>query len=96
MSWLDDPKLARRFGRVSWIVLAGSFVLITRFDFGAALERVMLGAMLTAVLLLNAPVFVGLYKCRDQAHTNAYRGIVLAVVLRALATVFVLWYAVPR
>jgi hypothetical protein len=96
VSWLDDPKLARRFGRVSWVLLGATFVLVTKFDFGDALEHVILGAMLTAWLLLNAPVMVGLYKCRDQAHTNPYKGIAIALAMRFVALGFVLYFAAPR
>jgi hypothetical protein len=96
MSWLDDPRLARRFARVHWIVLVAVFVVITRFDFGATGETLILGAMLSAVCFLNAPVIVGLYKSRAESGTRAYRVVALALVMRVIATGFVLWIASPR
>ncbi len=90
-SWLEDPRLARRFARVTWFVLVATFVLLTRFDFGATMEQALLAVLIVVVGVLNAPVVVGLGKSREHSHTRAFRLVVLALVMRLAATAWVVW-----
>ena len=90
-TWLDDPRLARRFARLTWVVLVTVFVLLLRLDLGAVAERAIGAALALVVVVLNAPVVVGLHKSRAEAHTTAYRLVALALVARLAATGWVLW-----
>lgn len=88
-SWIDDPHLARRLARATWVLLVAAFVLLTRFDAGPVVEHTALGALVVVVGVLNAPVAVGLYKSRSESHTRAFRMVAVALLLRALATAWV-------
>lgn len=90
-SWLDDPHLARRFARVHWLVLVATFVVMTRFSLELELRRVVVGAMIAVLVLLNAPVAFGLHKSRAEAHTRPFRMVAFALALRVAATVWVAW-----
>jgi hypothetical protein len=90
-SWLDDPRLARRLARFTWVLLVAVFVVLTRFDFGDSVERVALAGLITVVGLLNAPVMVGLWRSRDESRTSAFRLVAFALALRLLATGWVVW-----
>lgn len=89
--WLGDPLLARRFARMHWLVLVGAFVLLTRFQLGVDLHRAVLGLVGAALVVLNAPVVVGLRRSRSEAHTRAFRMVALGLGLRVMAAVWVFW-----
>lgn len=91
MTWIEDPKLARTLARITWVVLVGSFVLITKFRLeGAALSGALAG-LITVVLAMNAPVLVGLWKSRDHSRTKAYRLVAFTLVLRVCALAWVIF-----
>ncbi|HJL14583.1 MAG TPA: hypothetical protein RMH99_02935 [Sandaracinaceae bacterium LLY-WYZ-13_1] len=91
-SWIDDPKLARQLARFTWLVLVGAGVLLTRFPLAPSWERLALAGVIAAVVVMNAPVAVGLYRSRDEAETAPFRAVALAFGLRVLATAAVVWW----
>lgn len=90
-SWIDDPHIARRLARSTWIVLVAAFVLLTRFDFGSSVERAAVALVIFVVALLNAPVILGLYKSKSESHSRPFRMVAFALGMRALATAWVVW-----
>jgi hypothetical protein len=88
--WYQDPKLARTLSRLSWGVIVGGFVVLTRFDAGAQEPWALLGLVL-AVGVLNAPVVYGLRVSQRDSHTKAYRAVVVMLLLRLAATAAVVW-----
>jgi hypothetical protein len=91
-AWIDDPKLARQLARATWLVLVAAGVLLTRFPLDAVYERLALAALLVAVVVMNAPVVVGLHRSRAQSRTPAYRAVAVALGLRLLATAGVVFW----
>lgn len=90
-SWMDDPHLARRLARATWLVLVATFVLLTRFEVESSIEPLVLALVVMVVGGLNAPVALGLYKSRREAHTPAFRMVAFALLVRALAAAWVIW-----
>lgn len=95
-SWIRDPKLARTLARVTWFVLVWAFVLLTRFGMGPTARSAALALLLSVVVVLNAPVVVGLYESRAQAGSPAFRAVALMLGLRVVATVAVMWVVSAR
>lgn len=93
--WLDDPRLARRLSRVSWVVLVTVFVVLTQADLGEAAQRFVLALLLGTVAVLNAPVGVGLWGSRAEAHTPLFRLVAFALMVRIAATLWVVWSLTP-
>ena len=91
MPRLDDPKLARALSRYPWLVLVGSFVLITKFRLDGAALHAAIGGLITVVLAMNVPVLLGLLKSRAHAHTKAYKLVAFLFVLRVSALAMVIW-----
>ncbi len=94
-SWLDDPRLARRLSRLTWVVLVTAFVLLVQLDLGATAERLVVAAVLGAVGVLNAPVVVGLWKSRAEAGTPLFRMVAFALVVRLATSAWVAWVLTP-
>lgn len=90
-SWIDDPHIARRLARATWMVLVAAFVLLTRYDFGASAERGAIAAVIFAIGMLNAPVAIGLWKSRGEASSRAFRAVALALGMRVLAAAWIVW-----
>lgn len=96
MSWLDDPRVARRLARFTWVALVTAFVLLTRFDYGSTATRLAVAGLIMAVGVLNAPVVFGLWKSRAEADTLPFRLVALALGVRVLASGWVVWFLTPR
>ncbi len=90
-SWLDDPVLARRLSRYTWIVLVGGFVTLTRFDFGDTGTHAAIAAMIVLAAVLNAPVVRGLWRSRDESGTRPFRLVAFALTMRLMAVGWVVW-----
>lgn len=91
-TWIDDPKLARRLARASWVLLMATGVLLTRLRLEEPYERLALASMLVAMVVMNAPVVVGLHRSRAYAGTAPFRAVALALGIRLIATVgVVVW-----
>lgn len=86
-AWIDDPKLARQLARFTWVLLVTAAVLLTRFRLEATYERLALASLLVAVVVMNAPVVVGLYRSRAESGTAPFRAVAVALGLRLVATV---------
>lgn len=89
-SWLDDPHLARRLARFTWVVLVTAFVLVTRLDLGHVGTRAALSVVIAVVGILNAPVAIGLWRSRAEAHTRPFQLVALALLLRIAGLIWVL------
>lgn len=87
---MEDPKLARRLARASWVVLVVGFVLLTRFPLPRSGENAALGGLLAIFALLNLPVGLGLYETRAQSASPAYRAVALALTVRVLTAIGVI------
>ena len=90
-SWIEDPKLARTLARLSWMVLVGAFVILTRWRLSPTGQDAALGILVATVLTLNLPIVVGLRKSLEHTHTKAFRAVALMLVLRIAATAWVVW-----
>jgi hypothetical protein len=90
-SWLDDPHLARTLARYTWAVVVAVFVLATRFDFGVAGTFALVGALVLATAVLNAPVVLGLWRSRAYSHTRPFRIVAFTLLVRASSVAWVAW-----
>jgi hypothetical protein len=90
-SWIEDPKLARTLARLSWMVIVGGFVILTRWRLSGAAEDGALGIVIATVLTMNLPVVVGLQKSLEHTRTRAFRVVALMLILRIAALAWVVW-----
>jgi hypothetical protein len=91
MSWLDDPKLARRLARATWVILVATFVVATRYSFEAWIRHIVVAVLLAVVVVFNAPVVVGLHKSRAESGTTAFKLVAASLIARIAATAWVVW-----
>jgi hypothetical protein len=91
MSWLDDPKLARRLARATWVILVATFVVATRYSFEAWIRHIVVAVLLAVVVVFNAPVVVGLHKSRSESGTTAFKLVAASLIARIGATAWVVW-----
>jgi hypothetical protein len=88
---MDDPRLARRLARASWAVLVTAFVVIGSLHLPPMTKHAAIALVIAAMLFMNAPTMLGLWRSRAHARTSAFHLVAVSLLVRALATGWVVW-----